>query len=179
MALARALIKRPKVLLLDEPLGALDKKLREQMQLELRDLQRSVGITFVFVTHDQEEALTMSDRIAVMSAGKVLEAGAPADLYERPSTRFVAEFLGTMNFFDGVVKGATAMCAPSRRNGWEQSRRPTKRHRETASASRWPCGRKTFRIGDAGNAGAKHKRAARSAMGLSGRPNSSLRQRKG
>ena len=104
VALARALIKRPKVLLLDEPLGALDKKLREQMQLELRELQRNVGITFVFVTHDQEEALTMSDRIAVMSAGKVLEAGAPADLYERPATRFVAEFLGTMNFFDGVVK---------------------------------------------------------------------------
>ena len=105
VALARALIKKPKVLLLDEPLGALDKKLREQMQLELRALQRSVGITFVFVTHDQEEALTMSDRVAVMSDGKVLEKGAPADLYERPQTRFVAEFLGTMNFFDGQIKG--------------------------------------------------------------------------
>jgi len=104
VALARALIKKPKVLLLDEPLGALDKKLREQMQLELRQLQKSVGITFVFVTHDQEEALTMSDRIAVMSAGKVLEVGTPGDLYERPQTRFVADFLGTMNFFDGEVK---------------------------------------------------------------------------
>jgi spermidine/putrescine ABC transporter ATP-binding subunit len=105
VALARALIKKPKVLLLDEPLGALDKKLREQMQLELRDLQRNVGITFVFVTHDQEEALTMSDRIAVMSSGKALEHGPPSELYERPKTRFVAEFLGTMNFFEGRIAG--------------------------------------------------------------------------
>ncbi|MCP4471638.1 MAG: ABC transporter ATP-binding protein [Gammaproteobacteria bacterium] len=103
VALARALVKNPKVLLLDEPLGALDKSLREQMQLELRQLQKIVGVTFVFVTHDQEEALTMSDRIAVMSAGKVLEVGSPDDLYERPQTRFVAEFLGTMNVFDGSV----------------------------------------------------------------------------
>ena len=105
VALARALIKKPKVLLLDEPLGALDKKLRERMQLELRALQRTVGITFVFVTHDQEEALTMSDRIAVMSEGRILEQGTPASLYQRPQTRFVAEFLGTMNFFDGRVRG--------------------------------------------------------------------------
>ena len=104
VALARALIKKPKVLLLDEPLGALDKKLREQMQLELRDLQRDVGITFVFVTHDQEEALTMSDRITVMADGKALEVDSPTDLYERPKTRFCADFLGTMNFFDGQVK---------------------------------------------------------------------------
>ena len=104
VALARALIKKPKVLLLDEPMGALDKKLREQMQLELRQLQKTVGITFVFVTHDQEEALTMSDRIAVISAGRVLEVGSPGDLYERPKTRFVADFLGTMNFFNGRVE---------------------------------------------------------------------------
>ena len=103
VALARSLIKKPKVLLLDEPLGALDKKLREQMQLELRDLQREVGITFVFVTHDQEEALTMSDRIAVMRAGKALEIDEPAALYERPKTPFCADFLGTMNFFKGKV----------------------------------------------------------------------------
>ncbi len=103
VALARALIKKPKVLLLDEPLGALDKKLREQMQLELRDLQREVGITFVFVTHDQEEALTMSDRIAVMNAGEALEIDEPAALYERPKTPFCADFLGTMNFFKGRV----------------------------------------------------------------------------
>ncbi|MFY9237872.1 MAG: ABC transporter ATP-binding protein [Roseovarius sp.] len=103
IALARALIKKPKVLLLDEPLGALDKKLREQMQLELRALQKSIGITFIFVTHDQEEAMTMSDRIAVMSEGKALEVGPPAQLYERPTSHFVADFLGSMNFFDGRV----------------------------------------------------------------------------
>ncbi len=107
VALARALIKKPKVLLLDEPLGALDKKLREQMQIELRQLQKDVGITFVFVTHDQEEALTMSDRIAVMSEGKVLEVGSPEQLYERPDTRFVADFLGTMNFFAGIIQNKT------------------------------------------------------------------------
>ena len=103
VALARALIKRPKVLLLDEPLGALDKKLREQMQLELRALQKSVGITFVFVTHDQEEALTLSDRIAVMADGRVLQVEAPVGLYERPTSRFVADFIGTMNFFEGKM----------------------------------------------------------------------------
>jgi len=106
VALARALIKQPKVLLLDEPLGALDKKLREQMQLELRALQKSVGITFVFVTHDQEEALTMSDRVAVMSKGWVLQVEGPMGLYERPATRFVADFIGTMNFFGGTVRKA-------------------------------------------------------------------------
>jgi spermidine/putrescine ABC transporter ATP-binding subunit len=105
VALARALIKKPKVLLLDEPLGALDKKLREQMQIELRALQKEVGITFVFVTHDQEEALSMSDRIAVMSMGQVLQVDTPERLYEQPSSREVADFIGTMNFFDGTVKG--------------------------------------------------------------------------
>ena len=103
IALARSLILRPKVLLLDEPLGALDKQLREQMQLELRQLQRTVGITFVFVTHDQEEALTLSDRIAVMSRGRVLQLDTPTGLYERPGSRDVASFIGTMNFFDGKV----------------------------------------------------------------------------
>ena len=103
VALARALIKRPKVLLLDEPLGALDKKLREEMQLELRSLQKSVGITFIFVTHDQEEALTMSDRVAVMWQGKVLQFATPRDLYERPNCVEVADFIGNMNFFDATV----------------------------------------------------------------------------
>jgi len=103
IALARALIKQPKVLLLDEPLGALDKKLREQMQFELRALQRSVGITFFFVTHDQEEALTLSDRVAVMAKGQVLQVASPTGLYERPNSRFVADFIGTMNFFEGRV----------------------------------------------------------------------------
>ena len=105
VALARALVCRPKVLLLDEPLGALDKKLREEMQLELRQLQRSVGITFVFVTHDQEEALTMSDRIAVMSKGKVLQIDSAERLYEAPNCREVADFIGSMNFIDGRLAG--------------------------------------------------------------------------
>lgn len=97
VALARALVNRPKVLLLDEPLGALDAKLREQMQVELKELQRQVGITFVFVTHDQHEALTMSDRIAVCNAGRIEQIGAPAEVYERPATEFVAGFVGTSN----------------------------------------------------------------------------------
>src|SRR5215813_5343959 len=103
VALARALVCQPKVLLLDEPLGALDKKLREEMQLELRQLQRSVGITFIFVTHDQEEALTMSDRIAVMARGKVLQINSPEGLYEAPNCREVAEFIGSMNFIEGRI----------------------------------------------------------------------------
>ncbi|RWB32258.1 MAG: ABC transporter ATP-binding protein [Mesorhizobium sp.] len=107
VALARALVCNPKVLLLDEPLSALDKKLREEMQLELRELQRSVGITFVFVTHDQEEALAISDRIAVMSKGEILQIDSATDLYESPNCRTVAEFIGTMNFLDGVVEGKT------------------------------------------------------------------------
>ena len=104
VALARALIKQPKVLLLDEPLGALDKKLREQMQIELRLLQQHVGITFVFVTHDQEEALTLSDRIAVMNQGDIVEVSNPGELYETPKSRFVADFIGTINFFKCVLQ---------------------------------------------------------------------------
>ena len=103
VALARALIKRPKVLLLDEPLGALDKKLREEMQLELRALQESVGITFIFVTHDQEEALTLSTRIAVMARGKALQVASPKDLYNRPVSVEVADFIGQMNFVEAQV----------------------------------------------------------------------------
>ena len=106
VALARALINRPEVLLLDEPLGALDLKLRKEMQLELAKLQREVGITFVFVTHDQEEALTMSDRIAVMSQGVALQVGDADDIYEHPNCRFVADFIGETNFLDGVVAAA-------------------------------------------------------------------------
>jgi spermidine/putrescine transport system ATP-binding protein len=103
VALARALAPHPKVLLLDESLSALDQKLRKEMQTELKRLQRDTGITFVFVTHDQEEALTMSDRIAVMSAGKVLQIGTPQDIYQRPANRFVAGFIGETNFLDGQV----------------------------------------------------------------------------
>lgn len=97
VALARALINEPKVLLLDEPLGALDLKLREQMQLELKEIQRNVGITFIFVTHDQEEALTMSDKIAVFNEGKIVQLGTPKEIYENPKTAFVAEFVGQTN----------------------------------------------------------------------------------
>jgi spermidine/putrescine transport system ATP-binding protein len=103
VALARALINEPAVLLLDEPLGALDLKLRKQMQLELVRIQREVGITFIYVTHDQEEALIMSDRIAVMNAGHVEQIGGPEEIYERPATRFVAGFIGTSNIIDAVV----------------------------------------------------------------------------
>jgi putative spermidine/putrescine transport system ATP-binding protein len=103
VALARALINHPRVLLLDEPLGALDLKLRQQMQVELKNIQQQVGITFVFVTHDQEEALTMSDRIAVFSQGKIEQIGSPADVYEHPSTPFVAGFVGTSNLIEGEM----------------------------------------------------------------------------
>jgi putative spermidine/putrescine transport system ATP-binding protein len=100
VALARATVVEPKVLLLDEPLGALDLKLREQMQVELKELQRSLGITFIFVTHDQEEALTLSDRIAVFNAGRIEQLGTPAEIYESPASPFVASFVGTSNIFE-------------------------------------------------------------------------------
>ena len=125
VALARALVNEPTVLLLDEPLAALDLKLRKQMQIELKKLQERVGITFIYVTHDQEEALTLSDRIAVMSDGRILQEGTPEEIYERPRTRFVADFIGQTNFFEGRVrdvgavvtvedeKGLIVHCAPS------------------------------------------------------------------
>ncbi len=103
VALARALVNRPEVLLLDEPLGALDLKLRKEMQLELKTLQREVGITFIYVTHDQEEALTMSDRIGVMNKGKLLQVGNSSDIYENPNCRFVADFIGETNFVNGKI----------------------------------------------------------------------------
>ncbi|MEU5400408.1 ABC transporter ATP-binding protein [Streptomyces sp. NPDC005963] len=105
VAIARALIGRPSLLLLDEPLGALDQKLRAEMQLELKKIQREVGVTFVTVTHDQEEALTMSDRIAIMDGGRVLQVDSPEAIYERPATRFVADFIGTSNFLTGTLGG--------------------------------------------------------------------------
>jgi spermidine/putrescine transport system ATP-binding protein len=114
IALARALVNEPNVLLLDEPLGALDLKLRRNLQLELKRIQKDVGITFVYVTHDQEEALTMSDRIAVMSGGRIEQVGTPEDLYDRPRTPFVADFIGTTNLLSGTVaeiRGGTAIIA--------------------------------------------------------------------
>jgi putrescine transport system ATP-binding protein len=122
VALARSLIRRPKVLLLDEPLSALDKKLREQTQFELMSIQYEVGITFVFVTHDQDEAMALSTRIAVMNRGQVVQVGTPSEIYEFPQNRFVADFIGTTNLFEGtvdegaipghvVVKSAEAGCS--------------------------------------------------------------------
>jgi len=111
VALARALVREPKILLLDEPLGALDKRLREAMQLELRALQRKVGITFVLVTHDQEEALSLSDRVAVMEGGRILQIATPGGLYERPNSRAVADFIGEINFFHATVRDMTGETA--------------------------------------------------------------------
>ena len=103
VALARALVLEPAILLLDEPLGAIDLKLRKEMQLELKALNKQLGTTFIYVTHDQEEALTMSDRIAVMDNARVAQLGTPAEIYENPRTAFVAKFIGESNFFDGRV----------------------------------------------------------------------------
>ena len=108
VALARALVLRPKVLLLDEPLGALDLKLRQEMQIELKDIQQEVGLTFIYVTHDQDEALTMSDRLAVFNGGKVEQVGSPAEVYERPATGFVAGFVGVSNVLEGAVAATIA-----------------------------------------------------------------------
>ena len=117
VALARALVKRPKVLLLDEPLSALDAKLREQMQLELVRLQESVGITFVIVTHDQSEALSMADRVAVMDEGIIRQIAPPAELYEQPNCRFVADFIGKVNLFSGRVCGNPGGARAGRNRG--------------------------------------------------------------
>lgn len=104
VAIARAIINQPKVLLLDEPLGALDLKLRQEMQYELKEMQKKLGITFVYVTHDQEEALTMSDTIVIMNQGKILQIGRPEDIYNEPKTNFVANFIGESNIFKGIMK---------------------------------------------------------------------------
>ncbi len=111
VALARSVAKRPKVLLLDEPLGALDKKLREETQFELMDLQQSLGLTFIVVTHDQEEAMTMADRIAILEKGQVMQVATPAEIYEAPASRFVANFVGNVNMFEGTVAAREANTA--------------------------------------------------------------------
>jgi spermidine/putrescine transport system ATP-binding protein len=125
VALARALINRPAVLLLDEPLGALDLKLRKQMQVELKRIQQEVGITFIYVTHDQEEAMTMSDRVAVMNRGRYEQLAPPAELYERPATRFVAGFLGASNLLRGRAEGADGELATVRLKTGEAVRMAT------------------------------------------------------
>jgi len=117
VALARSVAKRPKVLLLDEPLGALDKKLREETQFELMDLQQNLGLTFLVVTHDQEEAMTMADRIAILDKGEVMQVATPAEIYEAPSSRFVAGFVGNVNMFEGTVAELDAGTARISGNG--------------------------------------------------------------
>jgi putrescine transport system ATP-binding protein len=118
VALARSLAKQPKVLLLDEPLGALDKKLREETQFELVDLQQDLGLTFVVVTHDQEEAMTMADRIAVMKDGRILQVATPAEVYEAPASRFVADFIGTVNLIEGKAEKAGSITEISSPHGF-------------------------------------------------------------
>ena len=141
VALARALVNRPRALLLDEPLGALDLKLRQNMQLELKRIQREVGITFVYVTHDQEEALTMSDRLVVMNAGRIEQLGSPRELYEHPATRFVANFIGTSNILTGRLERrgdawALAGLGPDQRVLFaDAGQRPVR-----ARTSSWPSG---------------------------------------
>ena len=108
MALARALVKRPRVLLLDEPLAALDKKLRDETQFELMELQRKLGITFVIVTHDQDEAMTVADRIGVMDHGRLVQVATPAEIYEQPNSRWVADFIGEVNLIEGTLRRRTA-----------------------------------------------------------------------
>jgi putrescine transport system ATP-binding protein len=115
VALARALVKRPKLLLLDEPLAALDKKLREHTQFELLNIQQRLGVTFIVVTHDQEEAMTLGTRLGVMNHGRIVQVGSPSDIYESPATRFVADFIGSVNMFAGEVyaNGADGLCIRS------------------------------------------------------------------
>src|SRR5256886_6644187 len=110
VALARALVKRPKLLLLDEPLAALDKKLREHTQFELINIQQRLGVTFIVVTHDQEEAMTLGQRLGVMNRGRIAQVGTPSDIYESPATRFVADFIGSVNMFEGRVSDDGADC---------------------------------------------------------------------
>ena len=151
VALARALVMKPKVLLLDEPLGALDLKLRKAMQVELKRIQRDVGITFIVVTHDQEEAMAMADRIAVMNAGRIDQLAAPSEIYDRPATPFVADFIGDMNHLEGTLErdGDDA-----RRDGRRRALRDRpRRARGAAPAS--ACARRAAR------GGAREHRAAR------------------
>ena len=168
VALARALVIEPAVLLLDEPFGALDKKLRENMQIEMRQLQQRLGITTLMVTHDQDEALTLSDRIAVMRAGVIEQFGTPTEIYERPVSRFVASFIGTSNFFSGKVTGRQnggftvesrdgvqarpQRCAAERagRHGRAAARSASSSPRRTARRRRTPCGRRSSRSSIAG-----------------------------
>ena len=142
VALARSLVKRPKLLLLDEPLAALDKKLREQTQFELMEIQQRVGITFVIVTHDQDEAMTVADRIAVMDRGRIAQVDTPSAIYEAPRSRYVAEFIGDVNIFEGHARalngGDIVVDQPTRRQGSRHPRAPTAP--QQAIPCCWRCG---------------------------------------
>ena len=145
VALARALINRPAVLLLDEPLGALDLKLRKGLQVELKRIQREVGITFVYVTHDQEEALTMSDRIAVMNHGVIEQLDPPEEVYERPRTEFVAGFIGVSNLMPGQVASVNGDQVDVRLDSGPDRAHAGRRRRARASAATPSCGRRSCR----------------------------------
>ena len=133
VALARSIVNRPKVLLLDEPLGALDLKLRQEMQLFLKALQRELGMTFIYVTHDQEEALTMSDRVAVFNEGRIEQVGTPAEVYERPATEFVAGFVGTSNILE---RDGRRFCVRPERIALRRGRASRRRSTTSSSSAR-------------------------------------------
>jgi spermidine/putrescine transport system ATP-binding protein len=155
VALARALVNRPAALLLDEPLGALDVKLRKQMQLELKRIQHEVGTTFVYVTHDQEEALAMSDRIAVMNRGKVEQLGPPREIYDRPRTAFVADFIGSLNAFDGRIDELVGGYAVSRLGDDERIVAPVESGHRVGDSVRFAIRPEHVRIGPAPEGGSR------------------------
>jgi putative spermidine/putrescine transport system ATP-binding protein len=156
VAIARALVYHPPLILMDEPLGALDRKLREQMQLEIRRLHNSLNLTMIYVTHDQEEALTMSDRICVMGNGQIQEVGAPSELYTRPKTRFVADFLGAANIFSGVVAEQDATTMAIDADGFGRVRCPANKDFGVGDAVSWTVRPENIKVTtpDAGDASA-------------------------
>jgi putrescine transport system ATP-binding protein len=158
VALARSVAKRPKVLLLDEPLGALDKKLREETQFELMDLQQSLGLTFVIVTHDQEEAMTMADRIAILDKGQIMQVATPAEIYEAPTSRFVANFVGNVNMFEGTVAAREANTARITRRQRSGDHRRERRRRGCRQRRRLrrPPGEDQGLVAPAGRHGQRH-----------------------
>ena len=180
VALARALVKRPRVLLLDEPLSALDAKLREAMRLELVNLRIAVGITFVFVTHDQDEALSMADRIAVMERGRVRQVADPATLYEHPSCRFVADFIGKVNLFEGTVRASGGRRGRAGRGGARRPLRSPPRAGAGGGRGRGPPGEDPPERGSArGMRGSRSRRRSRTTRTTGARPTSFSSPRRG
>ena len=166
VALARAVVNLPKVLLLDEPLGALDLKLRKNLQVELKRIQQEIGITFVYVTHDQEEALTMSDRIAVMNKGIVEQFAGPEDVYERPTTTFVAGFIGVSNLMPGTVRDAERRPRHRRARGGRHRREPRPTGSRPASAATRSSGPRSSSSATSGNGAAPDADRAQSVEGV-------------